>query len=349
MSLPEVPTELKTESKSRRWFVTKKYTGVQHDESVRATVDWKLAAEEDPGFPVFDDGHMRGIVFQLEAGGDTGYVHYQIYLEYQLHQRFSRVKTDFPTAHIDIARGTRRQCYLYCTKDDTRLAGPWTGGIDLSLGGGQGSRSDLAEAKDSLDRGISMAQFASDHFGSFIRYERNLRRYHEYIQPRRDWKPHVIILWGPTGSGKSRHAFDRARAASSYYYKPRPSSTGNWWDGYEGEHTVVIDDFRSRRWEYDELLQLLDRYPMRTAFKGGYVGQQAREFIITTTEHPHTWYPEENHLPSDFVGPTRMPGELLRRVDHIIRFPEQEEEKLELCLLCIGATGLQCERDNLTL
>lgn len=352
--LPDVPTELKTESKSRRWFITKPYTGstvVAGDDDVirtRTRGEFEVAAPEDPGFPTFDDQHMRGIVFQLERGGNSGYYHYQIYMEYSLHQRFSRVKADFgQTAHVEIAKGTRKQCFLYCTKEDTSVAGPWTAGIDLSLGGGQGSRSDLAEAKETLDRGVSMAQFAMDHFGTFIRYPRAVLRYRELLQPQRTWKPHVLIFYGPTGSGKSRDAFERATENGSYYSKPRPTSGGNWWDGYEGEHTVVIDDFRSRFWSYDELLQLFDRYPMSTPFKGGYVRQQAREFIITTTEHPHTWYQEETTLSDGEAGPTRMPGELLRRVDHLIQYPDKEEQKIEMCLLCIGATGLTCEREKM--
>lgn len=350
--VPDVPAELKTESKSRRWFITKPYRGElsttdEHGE-IRAltSTELEVAAPQDPGFPTFDDEYMRGIVFQLERGGNSGYHHYQIYMEYAQHQRFSRVKTDFgTTAHIDIARGTRKQCFLYCTKEDTRVAGPWTAGIDLSLGGGQGSRSDLAEAKESLDRGVSMTQFANDHFGTFIRYPRAVCRYRELLQPKRDWRPHVLIFYGPTGSGKSRAAFERAKAGGSYYSKPRPTGGGNWWDGYEGETTVILDDFRSARWYYDELLQLFDRYPLQSPFKGGYVSQQAREYIITTTEHPHTWYEAENRIPDGYAGPTRMPGELLRRVDHIIKFPEQEDEKLEMCLLCIGSTGLTCERE----
>lgn len=354
--LPDVPTDLKTESKSRRWFITKPYRGPTTTTDANGVVrqctsaEFEITAPQDAGFPTFDDQHMRGIVFQLERGGNSGYYHYQIYMEYSLHQRFSRVKTDFgTTAHIDIARGTRKQCFLYCTKEDTRVAGPWTAGIDLSLGGGQGSRTDLAEAKESLDRGISMAQFANDHFGTFIRYPRAVHRYREYVQPKRSWKPHVLIFYGPTGSGKSRAAFERAAQNGPYYSKPRPTGGSNWWDGYEGEHTVILDDFRSARWYYDELLQLFDRYPLLTPFKGGYVSQQAREYIITTTEHPHTWYEAENHLPYGYAGPTRMPGELLRRVDHIVKFEAdgtQEETKVDLCLLCIGATGLTCEREK---
>ena len=43
---------------------------------------------------------------------------------------------------------------------------------------------------------------------------------------------------------------------NSTYYKPR----GEWWDGYEQDKLVVMDDFYG--WiKYDELLEITDHYP----------------------------------------------------------------------------------------
>ena len=48
-----------------------------------------------------------------------------------------------------------------------------------------------------------------------------------------------FVYWGPTGTGKSRRAWDEA-GVEAYCKDPRTK----FWDGYQVEENVVIDEFR---------------------------------------------------------------------------------------------------------
>ena len=71
----------------------------------------------------------------------------------------------------------------------------------------------------------------------------------------------------------------------SVYYKPR----GEWWDGYDNQKTVIIDDFYG--WmKYDELLRIMDRYPHRVPIKGGYINFTSEYLTFTSNISPNDWY-----------------------------------------------------------
>ena len=49
--------------------------------------------------------------------------------------------------------------------------------------------------------------------------------------------PELWVLWGPSGSGKSRYARALAGGLLEDPYT-------QWWDGYGTHDTVILDDFR---------------------------------------------------------------------------------------------------------
>lgn len=62
-----------------------------------------------------------------------------------------------------------------------------------------------------------------------------------------------------------------------------------WFDGYEGEETLIIDDFYG--WcPHSMLLRVLDRYPFRCPVKGGFTWGLWKNVIITSNKHPKDWY-----------------------------------------------------------
>ena len=61
---------------------------------------------------------------------------------------------------------------------------------------------------------------------------------------------------GPSGTGKSR--FVAARWPDAFWKAPE----SKWWDGYSGQETVVLDDFKDYAMPLVELQRLLDWYPV---------------------------------------------------------------------------------------
>jgi len=91
----------------------------------------------------------------------------------------------------------------------------------------------------------------------------------------------------------------------------RDSHSGTWWDGYEGQHTVIIDEFYS--WlRYDFFLRLTDRYPLQVETKGGSVQFVSRRIVFTSNTQPTEWYPNIQDRAA-----------FNRRIGAVFAFPDQ--------------------------
>ena len=65
----------------------------------------------------------------------TGRLHFQFYIQAHRTQALSWVRKYIADrAHWEQARGNVQQCIDYCSKDDTRVAGPWTAGMPKRQG-----------------------------------------------------------------------------------------------------------------------------------------------------------------------------------------------------------------------
>lgn len=222
---------------------------------------------------------VRYAIFQIETG-EEGTPHFQGYLELQRSQRLSFLQRLIPGAHFEQRRGTREQARDYCRKEEGRVEGPWEVG---TWEGGQGTRSDIASFKAAIDRGDDDAKLWDDHPNLFLRYGKMLQSVRALKAPKRTWKTHVTVVYGPPGCGKSRWA---AETMPNAFYK---TANDSWWNGYNGEEDVILDDYKA--WlPWSTLLQVLDRYPMQVPTKGGFTAFFPKRLIITTNFLPSEWY-----------------------------------------------------------
>jgi hypothetical protein len=207
--------------------------------------------------------------------------------------RFARVKKYAPgdNIHLEAARKPPLACIRYCKKTESK-SGPFVSfGEDPQ---GQGHRSDLDQLQESIDSCSPMLRTARISFGSFVRYHRGLYAYAALVnsQPR-DFKSHVSVLYGTPGTGKSRKAMELG-GPDAFWLPPSTQQHVCWWDGYDGQECVVIDDFYGWiRWS--ELLQLFDRYPCRVRTQSGSVNFVAKRIILTSNRHPGQWYHHANY------------------------------------------------------
>nr|QNA42600.1 replicase protein [Circovirus sp.] len=216
--------------------------------------------------------------------GEKGTPHIQGYIHFKgmllCRWRFKRVRNLLGgRAHIEKARGSDEQNRIYCSKEEVYL--------EVGSPQHQGKRNDLEKAVDCLEKGGNLNEVARACPGVFIRYGRGLRDYMNVrgLVKSRDFKTHVIVLIGEPGSGKSKFANEYE---GSKYWKPR----GQWWDGYNGEDVVILDDFYG--WvPYDELLRICDRYPLKVQVKGAFVEFVSKTVIITSNKKPEEWYDKE--------------------------------------------------------
>lgn len=184
--------------------------------------------------------------------------------------------------------GSRKQALQYVTKEESREQGPFYHGVssgDIARIVNKSSSSTekrLKSIREDLLNGKSELDVANEDFDLWVRYHRAFKIYKTMVTTPRNWEVKVIVLWGPTGTGKSRWAMERHPEG---YWKQR----SNWWDGYEGQETIIIDEFYG--WlPFDLLLRLCDRYPLLLETKGGQVQCVCKTVIITSNTLPSKWY-----------------------------------------------------------
>ena len=274
-AVPDLPTMSRQHAKSRTWmFTLNNYTDVE-----KAAV---------LGLPDLADNDVRYVCFGTETGAE-GTPHLQGYIEFKVQHRLRHVRLILGgRVHAEAVKYPD-EAWGYTRKDDEVPTNVETGNWFESgkRSGGQGTRSDLLAVKASIDGGASLDKIADQHFGTFLRYERALRSYIvlQQANKQRDL-PRVLVLTGPTGTGKSVAARHWAGADAAYVAN---GPTGVWWGAYTGQKTVVFDDFYG--WlPYSLLLRILDWTPLAVDTKGGQYPLSATRFIFTSNKPWHHWY-----------------------------------------------------------
>lgn len=242
-----------------------------------------------------DIARVKGLKYKYIIIGDeiapeTETPHLQIYVNMKDATPFKTLKKKVPRAHIEVAKGNAEQNKIYCSKEKVLYEDG-----DLPK---QGKRTDISTIKECIENGANMEE-CLDQIHNFqgIRIAETLMKYKER---KRNKKPIVKWYYGPTGTGKSKRAWEEMPDAYS------AMASSKWWEGYDADKQVIIDDFRADFCKYNELLKLLDRYPHRIECKGGSRQFLAEEIIITSCHHPEVAYNTREDI-----------GQLLRRIDVI--------------------------------
>ena len=179
----------------------------------------------------------------------------------------------------------------------------------------QGQRNDLVNVVKEVKEGKKIRTMIDD--GTVknyqgLKYAQDLQKYYEV---RRNWKPIVKWYWGATGTGKTKTAYEeysKKTEDDNIYFS---MDTGRWWDGYDAQEYVIIDDMRKDFMKFHQLLKLLDRYPYKVETKGSTRQFVAREIIITSAIPPEQMYDTREDI-----------KQLIRRIDTVKKFTDWEDE-----------------------
>jgi len=229
---------------------------------------------EDDDWEQLENLDYRYLIYQFEFV-TVNHIHACVYFKNPI--SFKRVKKLFPSAHIEVVKNWRK-CIQYCSKEESRVDGPFEYGKKPS----QGNRSDLDKIAQKIIDGTSANDIAIEEPGTFVKYSRGLQLLENAVKPDRTEKPTVNWLWGKSGTGKTRTAFE---SSNSTYMKDGTM----WWDGYKQQEVIIIDDFDGN-WPFRDLLRLLDRYPYQGQVKGGYVKINSPMIYITCEFPPHHFW-----------------------------------------------------------
>lgn len=207
--------------------------------------------------------------------------------------------------HLEARQGPQDRAIEYCRKHcDACFRGKTPCSDDRAVPGTQrtwgspkqsqqGKRNDIVALRDRVSAGGRLVDLVQDD--NLLRVIARYPRLYDTLsytvgKRRREEDPvDIILLYGKTGCGKTR--ITKSTFGSDLYVPPVVNDK-LWFDGYDGERALLLDDFAGRASKIGlvNLLRMLDRYNVKLPYKGGHVHLTAEVVVITTNVHPWDWY-----------------------------------------------------------
>jgi len=246
----------------------------------------------------------------LEYGEECGTPHLQCFMILKSPQRMTALKKIFGNnVHLEAARGNNEKASSYCMKEDPHYVE-----FGSLIGTGQGARNDILALRDALradtpDMDIVLDDALVIPWFKFRRAVEDLRKI--FTTPPTRESTRVALIFGPPGTGKSH--FARECFPDAYW-----KDNSKWWPGYNGQETVIWDEFGGWSCTPAQYNAIFDKYPTWVEPKGGAVPLRATNFIIISNFTPATWWNAEKT--------TVCLGAVTRRIGRIYWFKKLGED-----------------------
>jgi len=214
----------------------------------------------------------RYVCFGKEVAPTTGTAHLQGYISFASAKSLSAVAKLLPGCHLVVARGSASQNKIYCSK-----GGDFFENGDCPAEPSDGGRMEIARWDSAWAlavRGV-VEEIDSD---IRLRYYTTLKKIGTDYMPIMCALESVCGVWihGSSGSGKTRAVLASFPDA---YIKPR----NNWWDGYQSEPVVLLDDVdKFDRVLGGKLKHWADFCPFIAEIKGGSRRIRPAKLIVTS-------------------------------------------------------------------
>lgn len=220
-------------------------------------------------------------VFEHEVG-EEGTPHLQGYFSLNQKKRFEPLRNELIAAlstdgiHLEPAKGSWKQNHKYCTKHHKEHGGPFEPFVIGDPPKTSSKRCKLSAMCESVTVGHDMKTIAELDPPTYVRNYRGIAAYRA-LQQSAFTSEDVRGLWfyGAPGTGKSHLARDVF--GLDLFLK----SQNKWWDGYDGEHAVLLDDLDTVA--LNHLIKIwADKYACTGEIKGGTVKLNHRYFVVTS-------------------------------------------------------------------
>lgn len=260
--------------------------------------------------------NVKYVVYQIERAPTTGRLHVQGLICFKKSVRLTGAKAvikDNP--HVEKCHSTK-DAITYCKKAETRVAGPWEHGEPPT---NQGKRNDLESIYKDIVAGKRIADMVEAD-PTITKWERHMKMMKmvsgEKLSNRVNQQVKVYVFYGGTGLGKTYSAIFLMDDPNNVF-KMDPPGKGQplWFDAYDGQRTIVFDEFEGDNFcDMRTLNGLLDVYKKRIPVKGSFNWALWTTVIICSNTPPRAWY-EVNPIEVE-----RLLFPLKRRIYQIRKF-----------------------------
>ena len=265
-------------------------------------------------------GSIRNLEYwcYAEEVGEKGTPHIHIFIYRSSSPlKFDTLKSRFPQAHFDVARGTCAENRDYVFKigkwaDDKKSE---TNDPDSHFEFGelpverQGARNDLADLYDMIKDGLSDDEIINENPNFILQIDRldKIRQsYREAVFRDTFRNLEVTYISGPSGVGKTRGILEQFGYTSVY----RITDYQHPFDYYKGEKVLLFDEYRSNL-KISDMLNYLDGYPLMLPSRyNNKVACYDKVFIVSNIGIEKQYVKTQNDEPETFRA-------FLRRIHYI--------------------------------
>lgn len=263
----------------------------------------------------FLKGRLTYYVIAYEIGKDTGNHHSQFYLEFKGKTRFTTVlKLVGSGAHIELRKGTSQQAADYI-RDPSSYDKPKEFTLSVREKGNlsiaeQKKKTQTQEMVEALHKGATEKEIALKFTAQYLNRSVGIGKVVAFKSDAQsllfsEKKMQAIALTGPTATGKTYTANQLCREAirqGKRVYVKDPVT--QWWDGYDGQEVVLINEFSSTTTgiSLTTLLEITDTYyctvPVR--YKQSPIFK-AEQIIFTSNTKVEDWYTSNPYFRDQIV------------------------------------------------
>lgn len=233
-------------------------------------------------------------------------------------KRFTAVAKKLGNAHTEQMRGTKEQAEDYIEKrgkfeeKGEKILGYF--GNKNAIQNNSGKRTDLdieKQIRDGTLNASNLNRYILDNTTTDTQAKRIENRYarilHDIYDKTKRENIEVIYVEGKTGEGKTYNAIEKY---PDYFIASVDEHNNFAFDNYKGEKTLILDELRPGIFKANELLRILDKYPLLLNVKYGNFPACWERIIITTAYPLKEWYNDET-----VKGNDDKKAQFLRRIN----------------------------------